>query len=537
MSNTSDQLPSDLAAAHALILAQRELLAHEQALRIAAESAAKVGALEIERLKLMLAKARRTQFGQSSEKGKLLIEQLELAIEDLEETQAVEVTKADLATLGTSGEKRSRSPRGPRKLPDDLPIERIVEPAPCACGKCGGHRLRKLGEVVSKTLECEPRRWKIVEHVREKFSCRDCEGITEAPAPSHPIPRGFAGPGLLATILVSKFLLHQPLNRQSEAYARAGIEIDTSTLADWVGACVVTLDPIVQAIRAHVLASERIHADDTTVPVLAKLKTITGRLWTYVRDDRPFGGADPPAAFFEYSRTRAGEHPQRHLADYTGIMQADAYQGYNELYKLTRRPAPIMEAACWAHWRRQFVDLARDSKAPAPIALEAIRRMDELFEIERTINGRSPQERVAARHELSKPLINAFEAWLHEQLRRLSAKNDTAKAINYGLSRWAAFTLFLRDGRVCLSNNAAERSVRGIAVGRRNWTFAGSDAGGRRAAAIYSLIETCKFNNVDPEAWLADILARLPDHPAKGIQDLLPWSWKAQRQSSHAVAA
>jgi len=308
---TTEPLPSDLAAAHALILAQRELLANEQALRIAAESAAKVGALEIERLKLMLAKARRAQFGQSSEKGKLLIEQLELAIEELEETQAVEVTRADLAALGAGGEKRLRGPRGPRKLPDDLPIERIIEPAPCACGKCGGMRLRKLGDVVSKTLECEPRRWKIVEHVREKFSCRDCEGITEAPAPSHPIASSFAGPGLLATVLVSKFLLHQPLNRQSEAYAREGIEIDTSTLTDWVGACVVALDPIVQAIRAHVLAAERIHADDTTVQVLAKLKTVTGRLWTYVRDDRPFGGADPPAVFFEYARNRAGEHPQK----------------------------------------------------------------------------------------------------------------------------------------------------------------------------------------------------------------------------------
>jgi len=523
VSNPSDPLPSDLASAHALILAQRDLLANEQALRIAAESAAKVGALEIERLKLMLAKARREQFGQSSERGKLLIEQLELAIEDLEETQAAEATKAEIAAPETARENRARGPRGPRKLPDDLPVERIVEPAPCACGKCGGLRLRKLGEVVSKTLECEPRRWKIVEHVREKFSCRDCEGITEAPAPSHPIPRGFAGPSLLAMVLVSKFLLHQPLNRQSDAFAREGIEIGTSTLADWVGACVVALDPIVQAIRAHVLRAERIHADDTTVQVLAKLKTVTGRLWTYVRDDRPFGGADPPAAFFEYSRNRAGEHPQRHLVDYVGIMQADAYQGYNELYKPTRRPAPIVGAACWGHWRRYFFDLAKDGKAP--IAIEAVRRMDELFKIERAINGKSPQVRVAARREQSKPLVDALEAWLREQRARLSAKNDTTKVINYGLSRWAAFTCFLDDGRICLSNNAAERSVRGIAVGRRNWTFAGSDEGGRRAAAVYTLIETCKLNEIDPQAWLTDVLARLPDYPAKQIDELLPWKW------------
>ena len=430
-----------LASAHALILAQRELLANEQALRIAAESAAKVGVLEIERLKLMLAKARRAQFGQSSERGKLLIEQLELAIEDLEETQAAEETKAEIAAPEAAKEKRARGPRGPRKLPDDLPVERIVEPAPCACGKCGGLRLRKLGEVVSKTLESEPRRWKIVEHVREKFSCRDCDGITEAPAPSHSIPRGFAGPSLLAMVLVSKFLLHQPLNRQSDTYAREGIQIDTSTLADWVGASVVALDPIVQAIRAHVLRAERIHADDTTVPVLAKLKTITGRLWTYVRDDQPFGGNDPPAAFFEYSRNRAGEHPQRHLVDYVGVMQGDAYQGYNELYKPTRRPAPIMEAACWAHWRRQFFDLTKDGKAP--IAVEAVRRMDELFEIERAINGKTPTERIVARNEQSRPLVDALETWLREQRTRLSAKNDVTKAINYGLSRWPAFTRFV----------------------------------------------------------------------------------------------
>ncbi|MEJ0050907.1 MAG: IS66 family transposase [Methylovirgula sp.] len=535
MTDASDPLPSDLASAHALILAQRELLANEQALRIVAESAAKVGALEIERLKLMLAKARRAQFGQSSERGRLLIEQLELAIEDLEETQAAEATRVEIAAPEAAREKRARGPRGPRKLPDDLPVERIVEPAPCSCGKCGGRRLRKLGEVVSKTLECEPRRWKIVERVREKFSCRDCEGITEAPAPSHPIPRGFAGPSLLAMVLVSKFLLHQPLNRQSDACAREGIEIDTSTLADWVGACVVALDPLVQAIRVHVLRADRIHADDTRVQVLAKLKTITGRLWTYVRDDQPFGGTDPPAAFFEYSRNRAGEHPQRHLVDYVGIMQADAYQGYNELYKLARRPAPILEAACWAHWRRHFFDLAKDGKAP--IAIEAVHRMDELFEIERMINGKSPRERLAVRRELSKPLVDSLETWLSEQRARLSAKNDTTKVINYGLSRWTAFTHFLEDGRVCLSNNAAERAVRGIAVGRRNWTFAGSDEGGRRAASVYTLIETCKLNDVDPQAWLTDVLARLPDHPAKEISQLLPWAWKAARQSAQAVAA
>jgi transposase len=285
----SDPLPTDLASAHAMILAQRALLEQEQSARIMAQSEVKVRALEIERLKLLLAKARREQFGQSSERGKLLIEQLELAIEDLEETQGEEETRAEIA-VPAAKEKRVRSPRGPRKLPDNLPVERVVEPAPCACGKCGGIRLRKLGEVISKTLECEPRRWKIVEHVREKFSCRDCEAISEPPAPSHPIPRGFAGPSLLAMVLAAKFLDHQPLNRQSAAFAREGVEIDTSTLADWVGSCAAALEPIVARLREHVLAAERIHADDTTVPVLAKTKTKLGRIWVYLRDDRPFGG-------------------------------------------------------------------------------------------------------------------------------------------------------------------------------------------------------------------------------------------------------
>jgi len=530
----SDQLPTNLAAAHAMILAQRAMLEKEQAALIVARSELIIGKLELERLKLMLAKARREAFGQSSERGKLLIEQLELAIEDLEETQAVEETKAEIAAPEATRERRARTPRGPRKLPDNLPVERVVEPRPCVCGKCGSARLHKLGEVVSKTLECEPRRWKIIEHVREKFSCRDCEAITEPPAPSHPIPRGFAGPSLLAMILVAKFLLHQPLNRQAATYAREGIELDATTMADRVGACVVTLDPLIQAIRAHVLKAERIHADDTTVPVLAKLKTKIGRIWVYLRDDRPFGGSIPPAAFFEYSRSRHGEYPAKHLEGWTGVMQADAFAGFNELYDGRRLPGPIIEAACWAHGRRKFFEFAKLSKSP--MAMEAVRRIDELFEIERDINGKPPDERKAVRQERSKPLVVALESWLREQRARLSPKHDLVKAINYSLNHWTAFTRFLDDGCVCLSNNAAERALRGVAVGRRNWTFAGSDSGGRRAAAAYTLIETCKMNDVDPQAWLAHVLAVLPDHPAKRIDELLPWEWKARQQAMSAAA-
>ena len=315
---------------------------------VALRSEALIRRLETEKLKFLIAKLRREQFGQSSERGRLLVEQLELAIADVEESQGAAEAEADIAAPGAPlAERQSRPARSRRpSLPDHLPVERIVYPAPCACAQCGGARLRKLDDVVSRSLECEPRRWKIVEHVREKMTCRDCEGVTETPAPSHPIPRGFAGPNLLASVLVSKFMLHQPLNRQSDTFAREGIAIDTSTLADRVGACAVALAPIVDAIRRHVLAADRIHGDDTTVPVLAKGKTDTGRLWTYVRDDRPFGGADPPAAAFHYSRSRSGEHPREHLATYGGILQADAYAGYNDLYDGRRRPAPVIEAAC-----------------------------------------------------------------------------------------------------------------------------------------------------------------------------------------------
>ena len=270
-------------------------------------------------------------------------------------------------------------------------------------------------------------------------------------------------------------------------------------------------------------------------PVLAKMKAVLGRILTYVRDDRPFGGTDPPAALFYYSRNRAGEHPQSHLAGYVGLMQADAFNGYNDVYRVNRRPAPILEAACGSHGRRKFFDLAKTGEAP--IAADAVRRIDELFEIERTVNGKTPEQRLAARREKSKPLLIELEIWMRQQRALLSSGNDTAKAINYLFNRWAAFTRFLDDGRVCLTNNAAERALLGVAVGRRNWTFAGSDAGGHRAAAVYTLVETCKMNDVDPQAWLTDILARLPDHPANKVADLLPWNWKANQHPKAAAAA
>jgi transposase len=524
--NSTDPLPNDLATAHAMLRVERAARLAAEARARQAEAEVSSTRLEIERLKLLLAKARHAQFGRSAERGAKIIAQLELQLAELEESASEDETAAEIAAPKKRTSPSGGSTRKParRPLPEHLPRERIVYPAPCSCPTCGGP-VRKLGEDVTETLECEPRRWKVVEHVREKVSCRRCEAISQPPAPSHPIARGRAGPNLLALVLAAKYGQHLPLTRQSAIYSREGVELDVSTLADWVGSSAASLMPLVREVRAHVFAAERLHGDDTTVPVLAKERTKIGRVWGYIRDDRPFGGPDPPAAAFFYSPDRSGEHPERHLADFAGILQADAYAGFNRLYDPKREPGPILEAACWAHARRKLYELAVVSKAP--LAAEAVRRIDELFAIEREINGKPAEERLAVRKERARPLVIELEAWLRVQHVRVSRKSETGKAIAYALNHWAALTRFLRDGRICMSNNAAERALRGIAVGRRNWTFAGSDRGGERAAAIYTLIETAKLNGVDPQAWFADVLARLADHPAKRISDLLPWNWKA----------
>ncbi|TMH99453.1 MAG: IS66 family transposase [Betaproteobacteria bacterium] len=526
MTNVVDSLPQDVATLQAMLLTER-------AARLAAEDEAKFRALQIEKLKYTIAKLRHQKFGQSSERSAIL-EQLELQLSELQENASEAEAAAQLATpretVKVEGFERCKPARRP--LPEHLRRERIVYPSPAACPCCGGV-LHKLGEDVTETLELIPRQWKVIQHVREKFSCRSCETISQPPAPFHPIARGRAGPGLLAHVLFAKYGLHLPLNRQSVTYAREGIDLDVSTLADWVGASAATLMPLVELIRTHVFAAERIHADETTVPVQAKGKTRTGRLWTYVRDDNPFGGSNPPAAAFFYSPDRGGKHPEEHLASYAGLMQADAYSGFNRLYDPSRKPGPIIEASCWAHARRKFFDLARISKAP--IAVDAVDRVDALFAIEREINGAAPHERRRVRNERSRPLVIALESWLREQRRKLSASNQVAKAIQYSLNRWTALTRFLDDGRLCMSNNAAERALRCVAVGRKNWTFAGSDRGGCRAAAIYTLVETAKLNDIDPQAWLADVLARLPGHPAKRIHELLPWNWKHAREQSAAA--
>jgi transposase len=512
------------------IAALTAALAAERAARQQAEARAAGAEALVAYYKLQIAKLRREQYGQSSEHGRKLLDQLELQLEEAAASAAEDETAAAASSTTVQPFSRNNPVRAP--FPAHLPRERVVIPAPSACPCCGG-KLAKLGETITETLESVPRQWKVIQTVREKFTCRSCEKITQPPAPFHVIPRGHVGPSLLAMILYAKYGEHQPLNRQSEAYAREGVDLDVSTLADHVGAGVAVLSPLTELIRRHVLAAERVHGDDTTVPVLAKGKTITGRLWTYVRDDRPFAGPDPPAAVFFYSRNRAGEHPARHLAGYTGILQADAYAGFGELYDGRRKPGPITEAACWSHGRRKFFELADLRKAP--LAVDAVRRIDQLFAIERTINGLPAGDRVAVRQRESRPVIADLEQWMRTERARLSRHAETAKAIDYVLTRWPAFTRFLDDGRICLSNNAAERSLRGIALGRRAWLFAGSDRGGERAAAIYTLIATAKLNDINPQAWLADVLARIADHPTSRLDELLPWHWKAT--NGGAVAA
>ena len=521
----------------------KRLLVAERAARFEAEAKAALATAQVSgaeaviaHLKLAIEKMRRELYGSRSERGHKLLDQMEFELDDLEATAAendaaaeMAAMRAGLSTLIPAHRRRS----GRRPFPDHLPRERVIIPGPSSCLCCGSSRLAKLGEDITETLEVVPRQWKVIQHVREKFTCRTCEKISQAPAPFHVIARGHAGPSLLAMILHAKFALHQPLNRQSETYAREGIDLPLSTLADHVGACAAVLAPLADLIRTHVMAAERVHGDDTPVALLAKAKTVQARLWTYVRDDRPFGGADPPAAFYAFSRDRKGEHPERHLESYAGILQADAYAGFNALYKAERRPGPITEAACWSHARRKFFVLAdvtskARSRKPvivAPLALEAVRRFDALFAAERSLNSLLPDLRLAERRRSVAPLVEDLECWMRAERCKMSRHSDVAKAMDYMLTRWPAFVRFLDDGRICLSNNAAERALRGIALGRKAWLFAGSKRGGERAAIIYTLIQTAKLNDVDPHAWLADVLSCIADHKISDLADLLPWHW------------
>lgn len=511
---THADLPDDIEALKAMVRQRDTLLAERDVLLAQRDAIIATHASEIEQLKLLIAKLKRMQFGRKSEKLDLQIEQLELRLEDLQ---------ADEGEATGQVEKHSDTPRKSpvrNPLPDHLPREEKVHaPTDASCPDCGGN-LRHLGDDISEQLEFIPASFKVIRHIRPKLACTCCDCIVQAPAPSRPIERGMAGPGLLAHVLVSKYADHLPLYRQSVIYAREGVELSRPVLADWVGSTSGLLRPLVDAIGQHVMAAAKIHADDTPVPVLApgNGKTRTGRLWTYVRDDRPSGSATPPAVWFAYTPDRKGIHPQTHLARFTGVLQADAYAGFNAVYETGR----VAEAACWAHARRKFHDL--HAARPSETTTEALMRIGQLYGIEAEIRGKPPDLRRQVRQERAKPLLDSLETWLRERLQLLSRKSDTTAAINYALNQWQALTRYCKDGLIEIDNNAAERSLRTVALGRKNYLFAGADSGGERAAAMYSLIETAKLNGIDPEGYLRHVLSHIAEHPINRINELLPWN-------------
>ena len=489
----------------------------------AAKASIQLGTLEIAKLKAEIARLRRQQYGQSSERLTPDTIQLELRLEGLEVVEAADVSAAVNAILPVAGPEPRQAKRLP--LPAHLPRRDIVHAVPggdrCSCGG----RMSALGENVTEVLEYTPGRFEVVRHVRPKLACQRCDAIAQAPAPALPIPRGKAGPALLAHVIVSKYADHLPLYRQAAIYARDGVDLDRSTLADWVGQVSWLLQPLAERIRAHVFAAAKLHTDDTPVRVLApgSGRTKTGRLWVYARDDRNWQGPGPPAAAYFYSPDRRGERPRAHLAGYSGFLQADGYGGYDQLYDRGRSAGPIVEVACWAHSRRKLFDQWKGTGSAT--ARTGVARIDAIYHAETSARGRPLAERTRLR-AATRAAVDAFFAWADDVLRRLSAKSDLAKAIRYAVVRRAALTRFCSDGRLEPDNNRAENCLRGIALGRKNWTFAGSDKGGERAAAIYTLMETAKLNRVDPEAWLRDVLARVADgHPVNRIAELLPWNW------------
>jgi transposase len=516
MSEAAD-LPNDVEALKGLVRQHGNALQVAEALVISQK-------LELEKLRYEIALLKRMKFGRSSEQLDHQLTQMQLTLEDLE------------SSLAQKPEAVRPPPKEPaqkpirRALPEHLPREEIVYEAPCACPACGGE-LRHLGEDVSEMLEYVPERYQVIRHIRPKFSCAGCQKIVQALAPSRPIARGLAGPGFLAHVLVAKYADHLPLYRQSQIYARDGVHLDRSTLADWVGGASALLEPLVSALGRYVLGAQKLHGDDTPVPVLCPGRGTTkqGRLWTYVRDDRPAASLESPAVWFRYTPDRKAIHPQNHLQPFTGVLQADAYAGFERLYG-----DRIQEAACWAHVRRKFYDI--HVAQAFPIAAEALDRIGRLYAIETEIRGRPANERAAARQARAGPELEALHAWMHATLTALSQKSELAAAIRYALSRWAALVRYRDDGRVEIDNNAAERALRVVALGRKNWLFAGSDDGGERAANIYSLLGTAKLNDMNPEGYLRYVLERIADHPVNRIDELLPWNVAAQLPSLRLAA-
>jgi len=528
---TPEALPKNVAVLHALVVELRgQLQARDQVVH-ARETELRAGQQElvylrswIDKLTLELARLRRMQFGRSSEQLDARIEQLELMVEELQASAAPAPT---VAAPATNWRKPVRKP-----LPAHLPRETIVHAPDAQCPDCGT-ALQRIGEDVSEMLEYVPARFKVIRQVRPKLSCKCCQRIVQMPAPIRPIDRGLPGPGLLAHVAVSKFADALPLYRQSQIYAREGVDLERSTLADWLGATARLVQPLVDALGRYVVGAAKLHADDTPVPVLepGRGSTKTGRLWTYVRDDRPAGSSDAPAVWFQYSPDRKGERPLSHLKKFKGILQADGYAGFDRLYA----HGDILEAACWAHVRRPFFDIHEHDRSP--IAAEALTRIGGLYAIESAIRGRAPEERKAARQEHAGPLLAELHTWLQNTLAQVSKKSALAVAIRYALTRWTALTRYRDHGGIEIDNNAAERSLRGVALGRKNYLFAGSDAGGERAAVFYSLLGTAKLNGLDPEGYLRTVLERIAEHPINRIDELLPWNLASDRVADLRQAA
>ncbi len=503
---------------------------------VAAEAGLLAKTLEAEKLKFELARLKRMSFGQSSERIEREIEQLELKLEEIETTVAVagppEASEPDDPAPTASPEKKPR-----RKLPEHLPRrEERHEPGTCACPRCGCERLRKVGEDVTEVLEYVPGRFEVVRHVRPAYSCSKCEAMTQASMPPMPIPRAMAGASVLAHVIISKYADHLPLYRQAEIYARDGLDLDRSMLADWMGKAAWLLRPLAERIGEHVMAGTVIHADDTPVPVLApgNGKTKTGRLWIYLRDERPHAGPAPPAVLYRYTPDRKGERCREHLAPFAGHLHADGYAGFAELYESAEgKPANVTEVACWAHVRRKFFDVHKANGSA--IAREALERIGALFDIERTIAGKSADRRRTVRQSLAREKLDELAGWLDRQQKLLSGKSELAGAIRYARSRWDALTAYVDDGRLEISNNAAENAIRPVTLGRKNWLFAGSDAGGDRAAIFYTLIRSAKLSGLEPEAWLRDVLTRIGHHSINRLDELLPWIMA--QPATHSVAA